>query len=240
MMTTDLLSQIRTKAQDRIARHLFADATGTDAELRALGADIAAQCGAVPLFGPIKQQGRAIEKVRGDYGGDWYELKDAVRMTIVAPTAVQLKKVEALIRSRCAARNGMGIMKFVETTAQDSACGYSGLNFVIRMSNGRPAEIQANIPEVMYGQMSEKLFRDTLGHAKFSQIKGRYWIDGGMGHGLYEIYRVAPASVKGKKAALVSKLYFNYLRGFPNRAVYNELAAEIGAIVKANPSIFHH
>jgi hypothetical protein len=238
--TTDLLSQIRAKAQEGIARRLFADATRTDAELRVLGADIAAQCAAVPLFGPIKQQGRASEKVRGDYGGDWYDLKDAVRMTIVAPTAVQLKKVGAMIRSRCGIRNGFGLIKDDEKTAETSPCGYSGLNFVITMSNGRPAEIQANIPEVMYGQLSEQCFRDTLGHAKFFQIKGRYWIDGGFGHGLYEIYRVAPASVKGKRAALVSKLYFNYLRGFPNRSVYNELAAETAAIVKANPNIFHH
>jgi hypothetical protein len=239
-MTTDLLSQIRTKAQDGIARRLYADTTRTDAELRVLGADIAAQCGSVPLFGPIKLQARAGEKVRGDYGGDWYDLKDAVRMTIVAPTDAQLKKVDAMIRSRCTGRNGLGLIKASPAVAETSACGYSGLNFVVCMSNGRPAEIQANIPEVMYGQLSEQSFRDTLGYAKFSQIKGRYWIDGGLGHGLYEIYRVAPASVKGRRAALVSKLYFNYLRGFPNRSVYNELAAETAAIVKANPNIFHH
>jgi hypothetical protein len=76
--------------------------------------------------------------------------------------------------------------------------------------------------------------------AKLNEIKGRYRIDGGLGHGLYEIYRVAPASVKARQAALISKSYFNYLRGFPNPMVYQELQRELSAFVKANASVFHH
>jgi len=239
-MAGDFLSQIRNKAQEGIANRLFADATATDEQLRTLGTAIAEKCGATPIFGPIKQRGRATEKVQGDYGGDWYDLKDAVRMTIVAPTSAQLKAVQSEVRRQCVARNGLGLIKDIETSANISPCGYSGLNFVIRMANGRPAEIQANIPEVMYGQLSEKLFCDTVGRAKFTEIKGRYWIDGGRGHGLYEIYRSAPGSPNAKQAAAISKRYFNFLRGMPNRLVYQELAPEIDAVVKANPLFFGH
>lgn len=236
----EFLSQLRNKAQQGIARRLFADANETDAELRALGTEIASKCGATPIFGPVKEQGRAEQKVQGDYGGDWYDLKDAVRMTIVAPNPISLKQVQGMIRAQCVARNGFSLLKDIEVFAHTSACGYSGLNFVISMSNHRPAEIQANIPEVMYGQMSEKLFRETIGPVKLNEIKGRYRIDGGLGHGLYEIFRVAPTGVKARQAALLSKSYFNYLRGFPNLAVYQTLQRELSAFVKSNANVFHH
>ncbi|MFT7287369.1 MAG: hypothetical protein ACI87W_001483, partial [Halieaceae bacterium] len=185
-----------------------------------------------PVFGPIKEQGRAAEKVQGDYGGDWYDLKDAVRMTIVAPTPSSLKQVQSLIRAQCVPRNGFSLLKDSEDFAERSACGYSGLNFVISMSNGPPAEIQANIPGVMYGQMSEKLFRETIGAAKFSEIKGRYRLDGGLGHRLYEIYRVAPGSANAKQVALLSKSYFNCLRGVPNPVAYQALQRDLSGFVK--------
>ncbi len=238
-MNQDFLSQIRKKAQQGIARRLFADADKTDAELRALGSEIASKCGATPVFGSIKEKGRSAAKVGGDYGGDWYELKDAVRMTIVAPNLNSLKQVQVLIRTQCTARNGLGLLKDTEVFAHSSACGFSGLNFVVSLSNGRPAEIQANIPEIMYGQMSEKLFRETIGVPRLNEIKNRYRIDGGLGHGLYEIYRLAPASVKGRQAALLSKAYFNLLRGAPNGNVSQELQRELSAFVKDNPHVFH-
>jgi hypothetical protein len=87
--------------------------------------------------------------------------------------------------------------------------------------------------------MTETQFCETVGRTKFFEIKSRYRIEGGRGHGLYEIYRVARETVEGKHAALISKHYFNYLRGFPDEKVYKLLEREINAIVKANPMIFH-
>ena len=238
-MNKNFLSQLREKAHEGIAKRIFADADNTDAELRKLADMIATKCEAVPVYGPIKQQARAAEKVANDYGGDWYGLKDVVRMTIVAPTLSSLRQVQSLIREECVARNGLSLLKDVEVFANSSPCGYSGMNFVISMSNGRPAEIQANIPEVMYGQLNEKNFRGTVGEEKFNEIKGRYRVEGGLGHGLYEIYRVSPGSVKAKHAALISKQYFDYLRGFPTWTATEELQRELAAIIKANPTIFH-
>ncbi len=236
----DLMTELRTKAQDGIANRLFADAAATDASLRSLGSEIAKSCGATPLFGPIKDRGRANEKVQGECGGDWFDLRDAVRMTIIAPDLVALNRVQAEIRRRCRASNGLGILRDVETFGHSSPCGYSGLNFAIAMPNGRPAEIQANIPSVMFGQLSESLFGKLLGGASLAQLKSRFLVDGGLGHGLYEIYRVAPNTVKARQAALLSKSYFNYLRGVPNATLAKTLKLELTAFANANPMIFHH
>lgn len=236
-MIHDHLANIRNRAQEGIARRLFADANASDAELRALGTDIATACGGIAVFGAIKEKGRAAFKVGSDYGGDWYQLKDAVRMIIVAPDAGGLKQVQAAIRTRCVPSNKLGIIKDQEALPHTSPCGFSGVNFVITLSNGRPAEIQANIAEVMFGQMSAELFRETLGETRYQELRGRFRIPGGMGHGLYEIYRVAPTSENARKAAALSREYFNYLRG--KLTDVNALQAKLTEVARANPRVFH-
>lgn len=234
------LAQIRAKAQEGIARRMFNDAGNTDSQLRSLGTAIADKCGCLPVFGPIKDKERAGQKVANDYGGDWYDLKDAVRMTIVAPTGAQLRQVQATIRVMCVPSNGYSILKDFETTPATNACGFSGLNFVISLPGGRPGEIQANIPEVIYGQASEERFRKTIGAAKHGEIKTRFGIDGGIGHALYEVWRVAPTTPAALRAAAISRAYYDYLRGQPNRQACDALLAQLDAFERANPGSLHH
>jgi hypothetical protein len=165
-------------------------------------------------------------------------MKDLVRITIIAPDPGRLQQVGSMIRKRCVASNSMGIVKDTEVFAHTDPCGYSGLNFVVRMTNGRPGEIQANIPEVMYGKMTTLRFLNVLGTAKYFELRSRFQIDGGLGHGLYEIWRKAQASVKGRHAAMISKAYYNYLRGSPNQRVRQELKRELDAIARANRVLF--
>src|SRR5262249_42136407 len=151
-----LTEEIRAKAQDRIASHLFADATTTMEHLSKVGEYIAVMSGCMKpqtldpwvYYGPLKDRQRANEKVQGG-GGDWYDLKDVVRMTIIAPSANHLRDVQAKIREQCVPQNRMGIIKDAEVFAHSHACGYSGLNFVVRLPNGRPGEIQVNTPEII-------------------------------------------------------------------------------------------
>jgi hypothetical protein len=247
-MAKDVFAELREKAQKRVKDQLYADAGavgGTTDLLRALGDDIAQQCGCTAIYCGAKSDARATEKVQRDYRkyvpeGDWYEMKDVVRMTIVARFPNQLKDVRKMIEKRCVAANSMGIIKAEERFAQTDPCGYSDLNFVVRLTNGRPAEIQANVPEVMYGKMSAKDFQDVLGTAKFNELKGRYRIEGGLGHGLYEIWQKGQASPKGTRAAMISKQYYKYLRGHYHPQVCQELTRELNGIVKANPGIFNH
>jgi hypothetical protein len=246
-MANDVFADLRQKAQERIKGQLFQDAEkkgGTNDLLVALGEDIAQRCGSVLCKGPIKTVESADRKLKKDYResvpeGDWYEMKDLVRITIIAPNPGRLKQVAATIRSRCVASNGMGIVKDSEAFAMTDTCGYSGLNFVVRLTNGRPGEIQANVPEVMYGKMTTLRFLDVLGIKRYYEIRGRFRIDGGLGHGLYEIWRKAPASFNGRKAALTSRLYYNYLRGAPIDRLRQELKRELDPLVKAQPTVFN-
>jgi hypothetical protein len=245
-MANDVFADLRQKAQDRIKNQLFDDAKkegGTNDLLVALGDEIAKACECTVSYGPIKTVESAERKLKKDYKeyvpeGDWYEMKDLVRLTIIAPNPGRLEQVGAMIRSRCVAANRMGIVKDQQTFGHTDPCGYSGMNFVVRLTNGRTGEIQANIPEVMYGKMTTLRFLNVLGVAKYFELKSRFQIDGGMGHGLYEIWRRAAASVNGRRAGIISKLYYNYLRGSPNARVRQELKRELVPILRANWVLF--
>jgi hypothetical protein len=242
-----LTEEIRAKAQDRIAKHLFADAATSLEQLRKVGEEIAVQCGCMKpgttdpwvYYGPLKNRHRASEKVVGEYGGDWYDLKDVVRMTIIAPSVAELRGVQARIRKECVPQKGKGIIKDTEVFAQVHPCGYSGLIFVVRLPNGRPGEIQVNIPEIIYGKEKERVALPGLG-AHYHSIKCRFGIEGGRHHVLYEIYREAPAGAIGREAAQVSKLYLNYLRGLPNLQLLEQLKRALSSIMSKEPSKFLH
>jgi hypothetical protein len=246
-MAKDVFAELRQKAQDRIKTQLFKDAEkqeGTNDLLMALAKKIANECGSELAKGPIKTVESAERKLKKDYTssvlpeGDWYEMKDLCRCTIIAPNPGRLKKVGEMIRRTFVASDRMGIVKDAEAIAHIDPCGYSGLNFVVRLTNGRSGEIQANIPEVMYGKMTTLRFLDVLGITRYFEFKSRFQIDGGMGHGLYEIWRKEPASAKGRQAAVVSKLYYNYLR-WPNIVGRQGLKGLLAPIVTANPALFN-
>jgi hypothetical protein len=120
---TNLNEAIRQKAQLRISKNLYDDADQTNTLLQALAKRIAQECGCITSFGPIKKRERASEKVMKDYGGDWYDLKDAVRMTIIAPWPAQMKLVGDRIRATCVHSCGMGIIKDTEKFAATDPCG---------------------------------------------------------------------------------------------------------------------
>jgi hypothetical protein len=231
------LAELRLKSQQDIKRRIFETADSANAKLCTLGGAIAEECGALPLYGPTKGEKRAQEKVDLEYGGDWYELKDAVRMTIVAPTQVGMDKVRDAMRRTCVASNGYGLIKDAQTRPEMDPCGYSGHNFVIRLPGGRTGEIQVNIVAMMYGKMRKARFVETegLGQEKYQECNARYRVEGGLGHALYEVYRVAPASPKGQQAAQISRDYYNRLRGELVLPGEDPLKESIAAFRKAYP-----
>jgi hypothetical protein len=251
-MDKGMQAEIIGVAQATIAGHLYDDAgkpldgsqptpgkETTEQLLRRLGDEIARSCGCTPVYGPIKSFERANEKRQKEYKGDWYEVKDLVRMTIVAPTFGHLDRVKNMLRDECVARHGLGLIKDVEVFAHTDECGYSGLNFVVRMTNGRPAEIQSNVPGIMYGKMSKADFVGAFGQVMFEEMQRNYKIEGGLGHTLYEVQRADPSGVNGQKAAQLSKQYYDYLRkGFYHPQVCQQLARELMAFKLANPTFW--
>jgi len=231
----DIFGELRTKAQDRIAKQIFAAAKETDVQLRAIGGPIAQEYHCIALYGPLKDMGRASEKIGEECGGDWYELKDVARMTIVAPDHAVALKVKTAIEKRCVASQSMGLAK---NEFQSTRAGYTGYNFVVRLQNGRLGEIQVNVPNVLYCKMSEKSFRELIGYTTFLNIKGKYGVRGGIGHALYELIRTTKGSPEASNATSLSARYYGYLGGFPNWSVGKTIDAELGVFVKANPALF--
>lgn len=234
----DFATQIRLKAQEGIKRRMFAAADSTTAKLFTVGGNIAEECGCIPIYGSVKDPGKAQEKVDREYGGDWMNLKDAVRMTIVVPPHVPMQRVQHVVRATCRPSNGYSLMKDTETRPQDDPCGYSGVNFVIALpGGGRPGEIQVNTTEMMYGKMRKVRFLESVGQHYYGKIKGDYAVEGGLGHALYEIYRVEPhpKSEKADAAATLSKDYYSYLRGKPDANTAAMLRASINGYRQRYP-----
>lgn len=182
--------------------------------------------------GPLKTLESASRKVADDYNGDWYDLKDAVRVTVIATNNGQLTGVDpaALVNvkqkvlSVCVPSNGLSLIKNAEAVpgTADNPCGYSGLNFVVRLggdgdTGGWPGEIQANIPAIMYGKMSQddlcKIFRQD----GYDSIKAELAIEGGISHVFYEAWRVNRTNDLGASAAALGTRYHDYLRNSRTR-----------------------
>jgi len=244
--------EFQKKRRDGIGNRLFADARTTMELLSEVGEKIALDCGCIKpqssciksrapwvYYGPLKDRQRAGEKVNGEYGGNWYDLKDVVRMTIIAPSLKQLKDVQNKIPQHCVTQNHMAVIKSTEIFEKVHPCGYSGLIFVVRLANGRPGELQVNTSEIIYGKEKENVARPELGQTYYD-IKGRYGIECGRHHVLYEIYRAAPAGAIGKEAAQVSKMYLNYLRGHPHPQLLQQLKKALASIMSKEPSMFRH
>lgn len=78
--------QIKDAAQGRIKQNLFASGQTSKDQLDAFGKEIEKKFGYVKYIpGPLKTEESASRKLGSDYGGDWYQLKDLARCTVVAP-----------------------------------------------------------------------------------------------------------------------------------------------------------
>ncbi|WP_109108868.1 hypothetical protein [Azospirillum sp. TSO35-2] len=206
------LNRIKDAAQSRIKAGAFADAEASKAEIEQVGQGIAAKHRGVISAAPIKSMDRASQKVGIDYDGDWHSIKDLARMTIVVPTLSDCRSVLVDLKRAFTASQGRGIIQVKEVTADADPCGYSSTTVFVRTSNGRPAEIQINVPEIIYAKQSEDSVRRILGPQWFMNIKMKYQLDGGLGHALYEIHRVAPGSSRAQSAAALSRSYYAFFR----------------------------
>ncbi|NCC30285.1 MAG: hypothetical protein EOM22_19565, partial [Gammaproteobacteria bacterium] len=97
------------------------------------------------FIAPLKGQERAGEKVKADYAGDWTQLTDVVRCSLVAEN---LHDVERLVKAL--EKNGFKPArtpknKFTAPTPQ----GYRDFNFIVEMPDGLLAEVQINIKDMM-------------------------------------------------------------------------------------------
>lgn len=240
-MPPNLSSAIRTLAQGTIKANLFRSQNEANEQLQKIANDIAKNCGCKIMLGPPKTGESAGRKLRDDYSqgvvpeGDWHEMKDLVRLTFLGNNTVETAAIANEVKRYCGVGTseiiggkGLSLIKKEETLPSSNACAYSGYNFVVRLRNGVPGEIQINIPEVLYGKGPKDDFCNAAGQDSWDRIRSRFQIESSLGHGLYEVWRKDKgASLNSRMAANLSKQYYDYLRGVPNIGIARPLQAEL-------------
>lgn len=149
-------------------------------------------------------------KVDNEYGGNIHELKDAVRNTVI----LDKNNISAATKDLAANPNTLRIK---EQKAETDPLGYSGTIANVRMSNGMVAEVQINTAHMIYAKNDEGSARGILGDAKYNEIAKQTGKPGGVGHKLYEEYRVlhpVKDAAKREKIAAESRAYYSNFRKF--------------------------
>jgi hypothetical protein len=156
---------------------------------------------------PLKNMERSIEKVHNDYGDDSSKLTDIARNTVVSDNPKMFSEhVEAL-------KGYKGTHKFTLVSSDSDPMGYSGAMFKIKTPNGHTAEMQVNIPHMIYAKEPEETARKILGDEQYEAIKKKTGIEGGKGHKYYEQDRklavTDPGNTERKKIQDESKEYYS-------------------------------
>jgi len=150
-----------------------------DDEVTAMAAEIPG----VRLAGaPIKKVDRIVEKVEKELAGDFSQLQDVARNTVVPFTE----------SSRAAVIDRMDKRKDVtrkKVQSPGSFMGYQGVIYNVRTPSGMIAEIQVVSPRMIYGKNSVDNAKKILGDDVFNQIQSDTDLEPGLGHGFYEQLR---------------------------------------------------
>jgi hypothetical protein len=166
----------------------------------------------------------ARAKVNRDYGGDWLSIKDMARCTLVVQSEKYLNKAVFYVKAHFRASNGWSVFEEKVTVGALDVAGYSGLTIFVS-SGGNKGEIQVNTPPLMYAK-SLSMFRKSLGSMEQHMRASYPLVHGGLGHKLYEVYRVQPQTSIGRAHAHASKLYYNYFRSDPANALWGMAARD--------------
>lgn len=236
-----LLTGVRSEAQSRIKKGMFDDASESKAEIEMVGAAIAGRYGGSIAQAPLKSEERASYKVAWDYDGDWYGIKDLARMSIVVPKQSQCVAVMNDLRREFSAAKGRGFVQEKIVTPESNPCGYSGMTGFVRTTNGRVAEVQINIPEIIYAKSSARTVRRILGGDAYERIVATTRMPGGLGHAFYEIWREPRNPADRDLAAKVSRRYYAYFRSSSRSEAERQwLLDNIEALKGRQPGAFAH
>lgn len=89
--------------------------------------------------------GRAKEKVEGDYKGDWSKLLDVVRCTMATDTLEDVADAIRVLEEK-----GMQVMQQPKNKfAKPTDVGYRDMNFIVKLPNGIAAEVQFNVKDML-------------------------------------------------------------------------------------------
>lgn len=134
-----------------------------------------------------------------------YDIKDAVRTTIIVPKS----QIDQVLNEP--SEND----SFVRLKRQkpESFMGYSGNIVNIQTSNGLIAEIQVNTDRMIYAKEKPEDAKRILGEKRWKEIQEQTGMEGGLGHKYYEEWRVLDkADKKAQKIAEKSIEYYSHFQ----------------------------
>lgn len=134
-----------------------------------------------------------------------YDIKDAVRTTIIVPKSriedvlEELHKTEGFLR--------------LKRQKPESFMGYSGNIVNIRTTNGLTAEIQVNTERMIYAKERPEDAKRILGKKRWEEIHNETGMEGGLGHKYYEQWRILDkSSNEALKIVEKSIEYYSHFR----------------------------
>ena len=133
-----------------------------------------------------------------------YDIKDAVRTTIIAPKS----EIESILKEL----NNLPSFIRLKRQKPESFMGYSGNIVNIRTSNGLTAEIQVNTDRMIYAKELPEKAKRILGENRWNEIHKETGLEGGLGHKYYEEWRMMDKS--NPKAIEIAKKSAEYYSHF--------------------------
>ena len=133
-----------------------------------------------------------------------YDIKDAVRTTIIAPKS----EIESILKEL----NNLPSFIRLKRQKPESFMGYSGNIVNIRTSNGLTAEIQVNTDRMIYAKELPEEAKRILGENRWNEIHKETGLEGGIGHKYYEEWRMMDKS--NPKAIEIAKKSAEYYSHF--------------------------
>ena len=134
-----------------------------------------------------------------------YDIKDAVRTTIIVPKSriedvlEELHKTEGFLR--------------LKRQKPESFMGYSGNIVNIRTTNGLTAEIQVNTERMIYAKERPEDAKRILGKKRWEEIHNETGMEGCLGHKYYEQWRILDkSSNEALKIVEKSIEYYSHFR----------------------------
>jgi hypothetical protein len=130
---------------------------------------IAEEVGGRPEIRPLKDSGRAVDKILSDYDGDASRVKDILRGTIQVPDAASMARVAEVIRDR------FSIESEKNRAVSPGPDGYRDIMFKVHTPNGHVAEIQVHLPAMVEAKhgIAHDLYQERERITRGAESEGR-------------------------------------------------------------------
>lgn len=116
------------------------------------------------IIAPLKGEERATEKAMGKYKGDWSQLQDVVRATVLVPSLDELGEVMPKLRQEMEQRGWSLATRPEDGFGSPTPVGYRDIKMALRAPNGQICEMQVNTHAMFHA-------KEALGHKLYEEYR---------------------------------------------------------------------